>query len=222
MSWKEKASIEKEKLKQMSARDKIWYIWEYYKFHLAALAVVICLISVIGNALYRQSFTTRLSIAVINDRSGDTGSMDPLEADLRRVLDCGKKDIIEINTGLMATYGDNVTEFGYATMAKISALVASRGLDVVIADRDSIDHYAGVDAFADLSELLPADLYDALAGEVYSAAGSEGQMIPAAVSLEGTRFYEITGIVMDPPYLAVIDGSPRKEAAVQMIRYLFP
>ena len=99
MSWKEKASIEKEKLKQMSARDKIWYIWEYYKFHLAALAVVICLISVIGNALYRQSFTTRLSIAVINDRSGDTSSMDPLEADLRQVLDCGKKDIIEINTG---------------------------------------------------------------------------------------------------------------------------
>lgn len=126
MSWKEKASIEKEKLKQMSARDKIWYIWEYYKFHLAALAVVICLISVIGNALYRQSFTTRLSIAVINDRSGDTSSMDPLEADLRQVLGCGKKDIIEINTGLMATYGDNVTEFGYATMAKISALVASR------------------------------------------------------------------------------------------------
>ena len=118
MSWKEKASIEKEKLKQMSARDKIWYIWEYYKFHLAALAVVICLISVIGNALYRQSFTTRLSIAVINDRSGDTSSMDPLEADLRQVLDCGKKDIIEINTGLMATYGDNVTEFGYATMRK--------------------------------------------------------------------------------------------------------
>ena len=207
MSWKEKAFIEKEKLKQMSARDKIWYIWEYYKFHLAALAVVICLISVIGNALYRQSFTS---------------SMDPLEADLRQVLDCGKKDIIEINTGLMATYGDNVTEFGYATMAKISALVASKGLDVVIADRDSIDHYAGVDAFADLSGLLPADLYDALAGEVYSAAGSEGQMIPTAVSLEGTRFYEITGIVMDPPYLAVIDGSPRKEAAVQMIRYLFP
>ena len=138
MSWKEKASIEKEKLKQMSARDKIWYIWEYYKFNLAALAVVICLISVIGNALYRQSFTTRLSIAVINDRSGDTSSMGPLEADLRQVLGCGKKDIIEINTGLMATYGDNVTEFGYATMAKISALVASRGLDVVIADRDCL------------------------------------------------------------------------------------
>ena len=60
----------------------------------------------------RDSFTTRLSIAVINDRSGDTSSMGPLEADLRQVLGCGKKDIIEINTGLMATYGDNVTEFG--------------------------------------------------------------------------------------------------------------
>ena len=91
MSWKEKASIEKEKLKQMSARDKIWYIWEYYKFHLAALAVVICLISVIGNALYRQSFTTRLSIAVINDRSGDTSSMDPLEADCARSWAAAKK-----------------------------------------------------------------------------------------------------------------------------------
>lgn len=222
MSLKEKASIEKEKLKQMSLRDKLWYIWEYYKLHLAAVVVVIALISVVGNALYRQSFTTRLSLAVVNDRSGDTSSMEQLEADLREVLGCGKKDIIEINTGLFATYDDNITEYGYATMAKISALVASKGLDVMIADRDSIDHYAEVDAFEDLSQLLPADLYAALEPEVYSAAGSEGGEIPAAVSLAGTRFQEITGSVMDPPYLAVISGSPRKEAAVEMIRYLFP
>ncbi len=222
MSLKEKASIEREKLKHMSARDKIWYIWEYYKFHLAAVAVVIALISVVGNAVYLQSFTTRLSLAVINDHSGETSSTEQLEADLREVLGCGKKDIIEINTGLMATYGDNISEYGYASMAKISALVASKGLDVIIADRDSIDHYAGADAFADLSELLPAELYSALESDMYGAADSEGRMIPAAVSLEGTRFQEITGIVMDPPYLAVISGSPRKEAAVQMIRYLFP
>ena len=94
MSLKERAEIEKEKLKKMSGRDRLWYIWEYYKFHIAAAIVVIALLSVVGSSLYRQTFTTRLAIAIINDRSGETSHLLDLENDLKEALNCGKKDLI--------------------------------------------------------------------------------------------------------------------------------
>ena len=37
MNLKEEAKREKKKLSQMSWSDRIWYIWEYYKFHILAV-----------------------------------------------------------------------------------------------------------------------------------------------------------------------------------------
>ena len=49
--------------------------------------------------LYRQTFTTRLSIAIVNDQAGGASSTAGLEANLRQALGFGKKDLIEINEG---------------------------------------------------------------------------------------------------------------------------
>ena len=43
---------------------------EYYKFHLLGVILAIGVLSTIGTMIYRQTFTTRLSVAIINDRSG--------------------------------------------------------------------------------------------------------------------------------------------------------
>ena len=56
----------------------------------------------------------------------------------------------------------------------------------------------------------------------FAEKDGEGNLTPVALSLEDTALGEKTGIIMDPPYLAVIQGSPHKEAAIQMIEYLFP
>ena len=222
MSIKEEAAKERDKLKQMTVKDRLWYIWEYYKFHIAGILVILCLFGVVCNSLYRQSFTTRLSFCVINDKTGDTSHFDQLEAGLRQALDCGKKDLIEINSGMYASYDDSVSQFSYATMAKISALVAGKDLDVMIADQDTIDHYGEAQAFADLEQLLPPDLYLAVADQVYLLPGADGDLVPAAISLEHSAFHRETGVTMEPAYLAVLANSERTEAAVRMIRYLFP
>ena len=51
MSFKEElkreAAVERQKLKNMSFEDKLWYIWEYYKFHIAAVAAVIFVFCII-------------------------------------------------------------------------------------------------------------------------------------------------------------------------------
>ena len=222
MTLKEEAQEEKEKLKHMSWKDRIWYIWEYYKFHMLFLFIAMVILWVIGTSLYRQSFTTRLSIAVINDRSGGNSSTEPLMAALREALDCGKKDIIEINEGLfLDTNEETMSQYSYASMAKIAALVSGGMLDIMIADEATIRHYEGMEAYMDLRELLPEALCSQLEDQFLYAAAADGQNIPAAVSLEHSSLKDDTGIVMDPPYLAVISNTQHKEDILGAISYLF-
>ena len=117
---------------------------------------------------------------------------------------------------------ESTSQYGYATLAKISALAASESLDVVIGDQSAIDHYETISAYQSLEELLSPELYARVKDHIYQARDGEGTPTPVALSLEDTAFGEKTGIVMDPPYLAIIQGSPHKEAALQMIEYLFP
>lgn len=223
MSIKEEAENERRKLKNMCWKDRGWYVWEYYKFHLFAAVLAIGALCTLGTMIYRQTFTTRLSIAIINDHSGGTSSTDSLEAGLRETMGCNKKDLIEINEGLLVDFDqESTSQYGYATLAKISALIASKSLDVFIADQSAIDHYETVSAYQNLEELLPPELYERVKGHIYSAADGEGNLQPVALSLEDTEFAKMTGVLMDPPYLAVVQGSPRKEEALRMIQYLFP
>ena len=47
MSIREEAENERQKLKNMSWKDRAWYVWEYYKFHLLAVILVIGVLSTI-------------------------------------------------------------------------------------------------------------------------------------------------------------------------------
>ena len=66
---KEEAGNEKRKLKEMSRQDKLWYIWEYYKFHIAAVIGVIFLIYIIGTSIYNSTKETMVYCAVVNNYS---------------------------------------------------------------------------------------------------------------------------------------------------------
>ena len=57
---------------------------------------------------------------------------------------------------------------------------------------------------------------------IYQAVRSDGTAIPAAVSLEGTRFFRGERRHHGPALPGGGERISRKEAAVEMIRYLFP
>lgn len=220
MATRDKLRTEWAKIRKMNGRDRLWYIWEYYKLHILAAAAVIAVIWIVSGMLYRQSFTTRLSIAVLNDQSGGTGSMAPLSEKLRQELNCGKKELIEVNEGIYISR-DDASQYSYANMAKISAMVASKALDLMIADRDTIEYYEELSAFADLSQFLPPELYRQLSGQIISAGDENGQELPVALSLEGTDFASVTGISIKEPCIAVIRSSPHKEDTILALRCLF-
>lgn len=118
--------------------------------------------------------------------------------------------------------GGSSSQYDYASLAKLSALTASQSLDILIGDQSAIFQYAAASAYEPLTQLLTNDMYERLKDYILMAPDETGTPQPVALSLKSTEFTAKTGIDMDPPYLAVMASSPRKEAALQMISYLFP
>ncbi len=213
----EPQKTELEKLKAMSGKDRAWYIWAYYKFHILAVVIAIGLIWQIGLVIYHSTFTSAFHCMYLNSYSSEGPNPAPLEDQLREYLGLGKKETITVETGYIA-FGDDATEYSYANMAKITALSASKDLDVLIADTACTNHYAELGAYMDLETFLPADLLEEVRDRLYYATGEDGTTIACAIDISGTDFVTESNLTQDIPLLGIIVNSVRTDNAVALIR----
>lgn len=217
---KEEAKNERKKLSTMSWRDKLWYIWEYYKFHIIGVAIFLTVSISIGTTVVKNNYETAFYCAIINARSAAEANTDYLEKGFKEYLQVDEKTQVIVDSSLQVSY-ENPTEMGYAVMAKITALVASKELDAMISDPDNIEHYAAVGGLADLEQILPADALDLVKEHLFYAVDDTGRKYACAISLEDTDFEEETGLSLDPPYLAFMANSVHTDSNIALIHYMF-
>lgn len=211
---------EREKLSSMSGKDRLWYIWAYYKFHMLGVLIAIGVIWSIGAALYQKSFDTALYCVYLNNRSEVELDTAPLEQGFSEYLELGAKELITTESTYIS-YGEDATEFSYASMAKITALVASKELDIIIGDRENIAHYASMDGMANLVEELPEDTLNMVRDHLIYLAGSDGAEYACGISLAGTWFAEESHLAQDPPILGLISNSTHKDTVIALLHYIF-
>lgn len=216
---KAEAKQEKQKLSAMSTQDKLWYIWEYYKLHIGGLLIAILLLYVIGTTVYRSTFHTELYCMVLNQRSQDLNTA-PLESDFHDYMNFTNKQTIFVESQYI-TYGDNVNELTYAAMSKVSALMAAKELDMIIADPENIDYYTAMDGLVHLEESLPEDLLSRLKDRLYYAPESSGQSVAVAVDIAGTQFAEDMNLTPESSFLCLIVNSSNIDNGVALLQYIF-
>lgn len=225
MSIKEKASkelrTELQKLRAMSGRDRLWYISSYYKFHILGIIILLFLIFAACMTVYRSTFRTELYCFYLNNPHNETVNTTPYTEGFAEYMGFGKKQVLAHESGQI-TYDDSTSELGYATLMKITALVTSKDLDIIIGDKATIDYYASAGGFHDLSKLLPDELYRRIEERIYETAEEDGSLHPLAISLESTAFAESSGLHQNPPLIGIISNSKRTDTAVKLIEYLFP
>ena len=61
-AFRRAASREMDKLKKMSAGDRIWYLWEYYRFHLFVCLALLAVVGYAGSILYRNLSLIHISL----------------------------------------------------------------------------------------------------------------------------------------------------------------
>lgn len=211
---------EREKLRSMSRSDRLWYIGAYYKFHIAAVIIGLFLIHIVVTSLYSKTFTTSLYCMIVNSRSETDFNTELLEHDFSEYLGLGKKEQI-ITEPTFISYDEHATQFSYAAMAKISALVSARDLDIIIGDQETIDHYASMEAFLDLKEGLSPEIFSLVQDRLYQTEGADGAIHAFAVDLSGTAFTAASNLTQTPPLLAIISNTEQKDNSEALLRYIF-
>ena len=224
MSFKEqfKAEVatEKEKFKQMSFSDKLWYIYEYYKFHILGLIGVIMLCCIIGTSIYNSTRETMLYTVVINNPNGMYTNTDPLSTEFHEHMGFREKDNT-IAESMFIHYGAEATEYSYAAMGKISALIAAADLDFMLCDDEVFEHFYQMDAFLDLEDALPADIWEVVADRaIYTTSPETGETIASAIDISGIPFMERCAINMQPAHLCIIANTVRMDNCIAMLRYM--
>ena len=75
---------------------------------------------------------------------------------------------IDVDYSMSPTFDESaMNEYSYAELAKLTAMISSKGLDVMIGRPDVIDHYGEMDGFLNLEEALPPDLYEQVKDYLY-------------------------------------------------------
>ena len=225
VTFKERLHEEAAKLKEMSFKDKFWYIWEYYKFPIIGVIIAVFLVGSVGSAMYNNRFDTALSCAVLNRRyDSDALTVDQyFNEGFRAFIGLDENTKIDVDYSMSPTFDESaMNEYSYAELAKLTAMISSKGLDVMIGRPDVIDHYGEMDGFLNLEEALPPDLYEQVKDYLYPVTNAEtGQESFCGLRLEDTSFGEKTGLILDNPVLTVMSNSPHTDTAIQLIRYIF-
>ncbi|WP_235839112.1 hypothetical protein [Clostridium sp. Marseille-P2415] len=224
-NFKDILQEERSKLKDMSFKNKLWYIWEYYKIPIISVVVAIVLISSIGSAIYNNRFETAMSCIILNSRpAGEADSVnDYFEQGFRQYIGLEADKEIDVDYSMSLTFDESsMSEFTYAELAKITAMISSKELDVMIGKQDTIDHYGAMGGFTDLKEVLPGNVYDKVKDHLYMVTNQEtGERTACGILIGETDFCEKTGLIMDEPVLAIMSNSTHTDTCVELIRYVF-
>ena len=209
----------------MSLKDKLWYIWEYYKFPIIGSITALFLVISIGSTVYNNRFETVLNCVLLNSQltTADTSPDDYFDKGFRQYMNFSDDVKIEANHSMSLTFEESaMSDFTYAELAKLSAMITSKELDVIIGRKDSIDHFGQMGGFTDLTQLLTPEEYEKVKDRIYFVTVSEtGEKVPAGIRVDGDSFQENTGLLIDGPILSVMTNSTHKDTAAGLIRYMF-
>ncbi len=223
MSFFEKAKSflksEYEKLKKMSFKDKIWYIAEYYKFHLLFAGVTCFMVfSILFSVLTKKE--TVFHAVIINNPQTEYTFTEELTEDFRKHMEYDEKVDFSLEH-LMISSGENAPYDNYMYIMKLQTYVGAKELDVILSDKTFIDGYSQQGFFANLEETLPPSLWEKVKDSaVYITDLETEQSFPAAIDISDTAFakeYEFAG---DSLLFSIVTNAPHAENSVAALEYI--
>ena len=227
--------------RQLHGREKLQYIWDYYKFPIFA----VCILLYIAGYMIYGHFTHKdvlLSTAFVNVSPGNTLAEKLGSGFLDYIGGNDAKEEVRFYTGLYLTDNDADPnhEYTYASKMKILGTIDNEELDIVLMNKEAFDSFSQNGYLCDLEELLSktdSDLYSKLSScleknivilednamdlyfdstATYTSTTAE---YPMGLNISGFPCIKEAGM-NGTIYLGIIANSPHKKQSVEYIRYL--
>lgn len=204
-----KLVLEKDKIKQeeperiipfkeLTLKQKLIHIWEYYKWHIIIPVVAVISAVSIGLAVYENCKDSLLYAVFINTQLTDTTAESLMDefVDYAGLDMKGKK--ITLDTTLYINQNNSDIN-SVSSSQKLLAMFTSIEMDVIICNQDNFDYYAAQDSFVELSEVLPADFLSEHEDLLLSAVGKDGREHTFGISVKDSpKLAEYKAFLEDP------------------------
>ena len=244
ISLKNKSDFPEKKhvFNQLHGKAKLRYIWDYYKFPLVILCIVLYVIGYTIYGHYTQK-TTILSVAFVNVAPSEALTEQLGNGFLTAQQINSKKNEVRLYTGLYLTDNEDDPnhEYTYASRMKILGAIDGEALDVVLMNKEAFDAFSQNGYLCDLKVLLSQndnELYQELSpflqtntvilkdnsidmlfddSITYSAQTEEYPMGLDISQFSCIKDAHLNGTI----YLGVIANSPHAAEGVEYVRYLY-
>ncbi len=213
----------KEKIKQMTLKQRIAYFWDYHKWHvLLSCLIIIFLITFISSTIEERK-PAALSVAIVNARNAAT-ALELIQVDYPAAVGIdAKKTPVRVDAGFLhpkvmneETAADTMV---VASIQKYQAAAVNGYVDVAIAPTWAVAEYQKANVYEDLEQMLPKDFLEQYKDLLFYTENKDGKQVAAGIKLENTEvfgeFYEDGVAVM-----AICTYSEKKEEAKRFIEWM--
>ncbi len=191
MGLRDEISSETQKLKNMTLKNRAGYIWDYYRFHIAGIIAAVIFICVFVHDFRQGRRPVFLEMVVINSDLAYYNE-DPISNDYIGYADVDTDAYnLRIDTGFVMS-GDQSDRMTAINNEKLMAMFATGSVDAMLGPDSVINGYGAMNAFMDLTDVMPDELrkqltdrgYELYYTTVYEEDG-DGKMIPSGTALAG-------------------------------------
>ncbi|MDU5109914.1 MAG: hypothetical protein E6248_05675 [Clostridium sp.] len=206
LTKKERYYLEIKKIKSLSGKKKIEYLWSYYRFVLAILFVILLIGISIGTMYKNSQRNTLMSIVIVDANQEKFEEVEELKRNiLESIGNRGKHDEVVID--ISASSSDDSA----ATIKTIISISSMGENDIVICNEETYKKFKAQGAFANWVDVLGED-YSKYEKYIYN---DEFDLSLSDKWLKS----EITSY--SPVYACVLSKASNKENIKNVIEYFF-
>lgn len=212
---------EREKLRQMTRKEKMNYLVYYYR---GPVLITLIILAFVGYMIYetvQPKDVYLLHTAIINNPYSEE-LLTQVDTEFTPILE-PKTEYEKLFLDTQYHYNSDDSSFVLSLQEKFSVFVAANELDVVIAPKSEFENYMNLSIFYDLTEILPTDLCSQLSNKflIYDGDDETQFMDAYGIDLTGTLLGVNADENIEPYYIGIVLNTKQKEHAIDFIQYLF-
>ncbi len=222
MQQENEETLVEENAELRTFRQKVAHFWEYEKWKIIILLVLIIVANSFIQTYRNERKALTLDIALVN---AVMESSEDVTFHNTFVKDCGidvTSAPVRIETGLIhpkdmdsQVFNDEVA---VASIQKYQALLTSGKVDVTVSNAWAIEEYAKSEAYENLKNFLPGDLYNKVESKLYYHINDDGEKIPVGIMVDDID--SINQFYNEEPIVTISKYSKRKEHSLMFIEWL--
>lgn len=197
----------------LNIKQRLQYIWDYYKLPLLAVPIAVLVLLFLVKS-FQTDTEPDFSLYLINQPVTEE-KRQALETSLLTVF-C--PDAAESSVYVDASLTITPSSPDYDSQMSFTTAIAGHTIDVMIADEEFFTYYAAKDAFYDLSELLPAELYEQFTPYLLLADDSAGVSHAYGIDISGCSLFSDLGL--KAPMLTVAKGTEHVDMVLKLMQVI--